>query len=98
MATKAKAKKDPFSVQTGASPAKGKKTKIVVEPEDDTVRIAVDEFIHLKAKEKELEEHALNAIKDKAAVFHPFSLLPAWEGVYKDLDKDMVKMLELVSG
>lgn len=36
-------------------------------------------------KEKELEEHAAKAIKDKAAVFYPFVSLPSWEGTYKKL-------------
>ncbi len=31
-------------------------------------------------KEKELEPHALEAIKNKAAVFFPFSELPDWQG------------------
>ncbi len=39
-------------------------------------------------KEKELEEHAEKAIKDKAAVFYPFSILPSWEGLYDELEKD----------
>jgi len=45
-------------------------------------------------KEKELEEHAAKAIKDKAAVFYPFALLPPWEGVYKKLEKGYDKILE----
>jgi DNA ligase (NAD+) len=39
-------------------------------------------------KEKELEEHAAKAIKDKAAIFHPFALLPHWEGTYQELESD----------
>jgi len=39
-------------------------------------------------KEKELEEHAAKAIKDKAAVFYPFELLPSWEGSYKEMQDD----------
>ena len=37
-------------------------------------------------KEKELEKHAAKAIKDKAAVFYPFAILPSWEGTYKELE------------
>jgi len=36
-------------------------------------------------KEKELEEHAEQAINDQAAVFYPFALLPCWEGNWKTL-------------
>jgi DNA ligase (NAD+) len=36
-------------------------------------------------KEKQLETHAEQAILDKAAVFYPFALLPAWEGSSQDL-------------
>jgi DNA ligase (NAD+) len=36
-------------------------------------------------KEKELEEHAEKAIKDKAAVFYPFALLPSWRGTWQQL-------------
>lgn len=36
-------------------------------------------------KEKELEEHAELAIKDQAAVFYPFALLPCWEGNWQSL-------------
>ncbi len=39
-------------------------------------------------KEKELEKHAAKAIKDKAAVFYPFSTLPSWNGTYKELEAD----------
>jgi len=35
-------------------------------------------------KEKELEEHAEKAIKDKASVFYPFALLPAWVGPWQE--------------
>jgi DNA ligase (NAD+) len=31
-------------------------------------------------KEKDLEEHALAAIQNRAAVFYPFAALPGWEG------------------
>lgn len=47
-------------------------------------------------KEKELEEHALKAIKDKAAVFHPFSLLPSWEGVFKDFNEHYDEIIEKI--
>ena len=36
-------------------------------------------------KEKELEPHAAQAIRDQAAVFFPFSLLTSWEGVALEL-------------
>jgi len=39
-------------------------------------------------KEKQLEEHAEQAIKDQAAVFYPFGLLPCWEGDWKTLIAD----------
>ena len=39
-------------------------------------------------KEKELEEHAEKAILENAAVFHPFSLLPSWEGTWQELIGD----------
>ena len=39
-------------------------------------------------KEKELEEHAEKAIKDKASVFYPFALLPPWSGNWQDLISD----------
>lgn len=39
-------------------------------------------------KEKDLEEHAEKAIRDKAAVFHPFALLPTWQGTWAELDAD----------
>lgn len=39
-------------------------------------------------KEKDLEEHAEKAIRDKAAVFHPFVLLPSWEGMWAELAAD----------
>jgi DNA ligase (NAD+) len=39
-------------------------------------------------KEKELEEHAAKAIKDRAAVFYPFALLPSWEKTYQELESD----------
>lgn len=36
-------------------------------------------------KEKELEEHAAQAIEDRAAVFHPFALLPSRQGSWQEL-------------
>ncbi len=36
-------------------------------------------------KEKELEQHAEQAIADHAAVFYPFALLPNWSGAWADL-------------
>ena len=36
-------------------------------------------------KEKELEEHAEQAIADHAAVFYPFALLPNWTGPWAEL-------------
>lgn len=36
-------------------------------------------------KEKELEEHAEQAIADHAAVFYPFALLPNWSGPWAEL-------------
>jgi DNA ligase (NAD+) len=39
-------------------------------------------------KEKELDEHAELAIKEAAAVFYPFTLLPHWEGLWTSLIND----------
>lgn len=39
-------------------------------------------------KEKELDEHAESAIKDRAAVFYPFALLPSWLGPWETLHSD----------
>lgn len=39
-------------------------------------------------KEKELDEHAQQAIDDHAAVFYPFALLPAWTGSWAELIAD----------
>ncbi|MGR8929437.1 MAG: BRCT domain-containing protein [Gammaproteobacteria bacterium] len=36
-------------------------------------------------KEKELEEHAELAVRDRAAVFYPFALLPSWKGNWQTL-------------
>ncbi|GAB4270019.1 MAG: NAD-dependent DNA ligase LigA [Methylomicrobium sp.] len=38
-------------------------------------------------KEKELEQHAEQAIKDEAAVFFPFAKLPCWQGVWSELSE-----------
>ena len=39
-------------------------------------------------KEKQLDEHAQQAIADGAAVFFPFALLPAWRGSWEALNSD----------
>ncbi|MEQ1559545.1 MAG: BRCT domain-containing protein [Methyloglobulus sp.] len=39
-------------------------------------------------KEKELEQHALDAIQNKAAVFFPFCELPDWQGSATELKAD----------
>jgi DNA ligase (NAD+) len=39
-------------------------------------------------KEKQLNQHAEQAIADGAAVFYPFALLPAWTGVWAELIAD----------
>jgi len=39
-------------------------------------------------KEKELEQHALEAIQNHAAVFFPFSQLPAWQGTAAEMLAD----------
>lgn len=39
-------------------------------------------------KEKELEQHALAAIENQAAVFYPFSALPGWQGTVGELTAD----------
>jgi DNA ligase (NAD+) len=48
-------------------------------------------------KEKELEEHALTAIKAQAAVFFPFSQLPDWTGLAEELLLAFVEKVEKVS-
>ncbi|MDH3342618.1 MAG: DNA ligase [Gammaproteobacteria bacterium] len=45
-------------------------------------------------KEKELEEHAAKAIKDKAAVFFPFTELPCWTGSHKELMGDYDRIVD----
>jgi DNA ligase (NAD+) len=47
-------------------------------------------------KEKDLEEPAEKAIRDKAAVFHPFALLPCWEGTWPELAADFDARVEAV--
>ena len=39
-------------------------------------------------KEKQLDEHAQQAILEGAAVFFPFALLPAWSGSWETLNND----------
>jgi DNA ligase (NAD+) len=39
-------------------------------------------------KEKDLEAPAERAIRDHAAVFHPFALLPSWEGRWAELNAE----------
>ncbi len=48
-------------------------------------------------KEKDLNEHALAAIKTKAAVFYPFSQLPAWEGSAKQMLAEFDDLVKKVS-
>ncbi|MDH5388152.1 MAG: DNA ligase [Gammaproteobacteria bacterium] len=45
-------------------------------------------------KEKELEEHAAKAIRDKAAVFFPFASLPSWSGLAVELMDDYDDVVE----
>lgn len=47
-------------------------------------------------KEKELEQHALAAIENHAAVFYPFSALPCWQGTAKELAADFDRIIETV--
>lgn len=47
-------------------------------------------------KEKELEEHAEQAIKDGAAVFYPFAVLPAWEGRWNELECDFEQIVQSI--
>ena len=48
-------------------------------------------------KEKDLEEHALEAIAQQAAVFYPFAQLPDWRGTATELLADLDIMIERVS-
>jgi DNA ligase (NAD+) len=45
-------------------------------------------------KEKQLEQHAEQAIADGAAVFYPFALLPAWTGVWAALIADFDNIIK----
>ncbi|OAI16997.1 DNA ligase [Methylomonas lenta] len=45
-------------------------------------------------KEKQLEEHAELAIKDQAAVFYPFALLPCWTGPWQALISDFEHIIK----
>lgn len=51
-------------------------------------------------KEKDLEQHALEAIQNHAAVFYPFSQLPAWQGtaveMLADFDHVVLSVYSLV--
>ncbi|MCX7095975.1 MAG: helix-hairpin-helix domain-containing protein [Methylobacter sp.] len=47
-------------------------------------------------KEKELEQHALEAIQNHAAVFFPFSQLPAWQGPAAEVLTDFDRIIETV--
>lgn len=45
-------------------------------------------------KEKELDAHAEQAIKDHAAVFYPFALLPCWSGSWAELIDDFQNIIK----
>lgn len=47
-------------------------------------------------KEKDLEEHALAAIQNRAAVFYPFSALPGWEGTAERLKDEFDTIVQTV--
>lgn len=47
-------------------------------------------------KEKQLEEHAERAIKDQAAVFYPFALLPCWTGLWSTLMGDFENIIKTI--
>ncbi|MGZ5045302.1 MAG: BRCT domain-containing protein [Methylobacter sp.] len=47
-------------------------------------------------KEKELEQHAFEAIQNHAAVFFPFSQLPAWQGSAAEVLADFDHVIETV--
>ena len=47
-------------------------------------------------KEKDLEQHALDAIQNHAAVFFPFSQLPAWQGTAAEVLADFDHIIETV--
>jgi DNA ligase (NAD+) len=47
-------------------------------------------------KEKDLEQHALDAIQNNAAVFFPFSQLPDWQGLATEVLADFDHVIETV--
>jgi DNA ligase (NAD+) len=47
-------------------------------------------------KEKDLEQHALEAIQNHAAVFFPFSQLPAWQGTAAEMLDDFDHVVKSV--
>jgi len=47
-------------------------------------------------KEKDLEQHALEAIQNHAAVFFPFAQLPDWQGTAAEVPVDFDKVIEKV--
>ncbi|MBS3964627.1 MAG: DNA ligase [Methylomonas sp.] len=47
-------------------------------------------------KEKHLDSHAEQAIRDGAAVFYPFALLPAWNGTWLQLREDFDRIVKTV--
>jgi NAD-dependent DNA ligase adenylation domain. len=47
-------------------------------------------------KEKDLEQHALEAIQNHAAVFFPFSQLPDWQGTAAEVLADFDQVIEKV--
>lgn len=47
-------------------------------------------------KEKDLEQHALEAIQNHAAVFYPFAQLPPWQGSAADLKANLADIITQV--
>ena len=47
-------------------------------------------------KEKQLDAHAEQAIKDRAAVFYPFALLPCWTGTWEALNADFALIVKTI--
>jgi DNA ligase (NAD+) len=47
-------------------------------------------------KEKELEQHALEAIQNHAAVFFPFAQLPSWQGTVAEMRVDFDHIIKTV--
>nr|WP_305907210.1 helix-hairpin-helix domain-containing protein [Methylomarinum sp. Ch1-1]MDP4519943.1 helix-hairpin-helix domain-containing protein [Methylomarinum sp. Ch1-1] len=47
-------------------------------------------------KEKQLEAHAEQAIRDKAAVFYPFAQLPDWTGNWEQLSSQFKDIIESI--